>query len=76
MYPLEDKASHLKVHLRLRLSSRFNRLNENQQGALENHIQTTNEALQQEQQAALEQQVQLAETMKASVSLSGQAPGG
>lgn len=71
MYPLEDKAAHLKVHLRLRLSARFNRLNENQQGALEAHIQATNEALQQEQEAAMQQQIEMAQAMKG-----GQAPGG
>lgn len=64
VYGLEDSAIHLKIHLRFRLSPRYNRLNDNQKQALEIMIQKTQEKLQQEQEAQLEQMAKIAQLQK------------
>jgi hypothetical protein len=45
VYPLEDHAIHMKIHLRDRLSSKFELYTDNQKQALELHIQETQQLL-------------------------------
>ena len=46
VYPIEDHNTHMKIHLRERLGVRYERLNDNQKGALDIHIQATLGAIQ------------------------------
>jgi hypothetical protein len=66
VYPMEEHGVHMQIHLRDRLGTRWNRYNENQQQALEAHIQAHQQIIQQQQQAQMEQAMQLAAAGRAS----------
>ncbi len=57
LYPTEDHFTHDKIHKRLRLSVAFEKLNPNQQEALDYHLVMTNEAILMLQQQQLEMQM-------------------
>jgi hypothetical protein len=58
IYQFEDSAAHLQIHLRDRLSPKWARYTQNQQNALETHIQATAQKVASDAQAALGQQQQ------------------
>jgi len=45
LYPLEEHAIHMKIHLRERLSPRWEQLNDAQKQALEGHIEMTKQSI-------------------------------
>ncbi len=55
VYPLEEHAIHMPIHLRDRLGSRYSKYTPNQQQALDNHINATQQVIQQQQQQQMEQ---------------------
>lgn len=58
LYELDDDMTHMKLHLRERLSARYDKLTPNQQQAFEYHIQATKQAVQAKQRAAMEAEMQ------------------
>jgi len=71
VYPLEPHEVHRNIHLRDRLGTRWNRYNEMQQQALENHIQATQQQIQEQQKAQMEQAMAMQAAAKG---VSGQEP--
>ena len=71
VYPLEPHPIHLNIHLRDRLGTRWNSYNEFQQEALENHIQATQQKIQEQQQQEMEQ---MAKAQAIAKGVSGQEP--
>lgn len=72
IYPLERSDAHLKIHMRLRLSPRFNRLSENSKKLFDIHIELTHKKLMKEKQAQMEQMARFEQLKKAK---SGEQPG-
>lgn len=63
LYDLDDDAAHMKIHLRDRLSPKFNQYAQNQQQALDTMIGLHQQRIQQAQQAQM-QQMMMMEQMK------------
>ena len=57
MHPLEDKEIHAKIHARLLFGAEMEKLNENQQQAINLHAQATVEAIQEATKAAREEEI-------------------
>lgn len=72
VYPLEEHAIHINIHLRDRLGSRWTKYNPNQQQALEMHIQATQQKIQEQQQQQMEQAMAMQAAAKAPAGASKQ----
>ena len=72
VYPLENHAIHINIHLRDRLGSRWTKYNPNQQQALEMHIQATQQKIQEQQQQQMEQAMAMQAAAKAPAGASKQ----
>ena len=65
IHPLEEKAVHAVIHARLIFGEEFSRLTPNQQETINAHAMETVQKLQQEQDAAMQKQLEMAAKAKA-----------
>jgi len=65
IHPLEEKAVHAVIHARLIFGEEFSRLTPNQQETINAHAMETVQKLQQEQDAAMQKQLEMAARAKA-----------